>query len=72
MRTTSAPPLDSRRVLLWRREQLQRSGFPPPLAAKLAADGRYDLHLLIELVEHGCPPELAVRILAPLEEPAAA
>jgi hypothetical protein len=28
---------------------------------------RYDLHQLIELVEQGCPPELAVRILAPLE-----
>ena len=26
---------------------------------------RYDLHALIELVESGCPPELAVRILAP-------
>jgi hypothetical protein len=23
---------------------------------------------LVELVERGCPPELAVRILAPLEE----
>jgi hypothetical protein len=28
---------------------------------------RYDLHVLIELVEHGCPPELAIRILSPLE-----
>ena len=27
-----------------------------------------DLHALIELVEHGCPPELAARILAPLDE----
>jgi hypothetical protein len=49
----------------WRREQLVRSGFPPRLAARLAADGGYDLHRLIELVERGCPPELAVRILAP-------
>ena len=31
-------------------------------------DTRYDLHALIELVERGCPPELAVRILAPLDE----
>jgi hypothetical protein len=26
-----------------------------------------DLHALIELIERGCPPELAARILAPLE-----
>jgi hypothetical protein len=33
---------------------------------------RYDLHALIDLVERGCPPELAVRILTPLEEETAA
>ncbi|HXV57879.1 MAG TPA: hypothetical protein VD704_08425 [Gaiellaceae bacterium] len=49
----------------WRREQLAQAGFPPPVARRLAADGRYDLHALIELVERGCPPELALRILAP-------
>jgi hypothetical protein len=27
------------------------------------------LHALIELVERGCPPQLAVRILAPIGEP---
>jgi hypothetical protein len=51
----------------WRREQLVHSGFPLPLAARLAKDPGFDLHRLIELVEAGCPPELAVRILAPLE-----
>ena len=30
-------------------------------------DARFDLHALIELAERGCPPDLAVRILAPLE-----
>ena len=59
------------RVVAWRREQLVRSGFAAPLAARLAADGRYDLHTLIELVERGCPPHVAVRILAPLDEAAA-
>ena len=59
-------------VVRWRREQLAESGFPMPLAARLAADARYDLHALIELVERGCEPELAVRILAPLEEESAA
>jgi hypothetical protein len=51
----------------WRREQLVLSGFSLPLAARVAGDPGYDLHRLIQLVERGCPPELAVRILAPLE-----
>jgi hypothetical protein len=51
----------------WRREQLALSGFSLPLAARVAGDPGYDLHRLIQLVEQGCPPELAVRILAPLE-----
>lgn len=51
----------------WRREQLVASGFPEVLARQLAADARFDLHLLIELVERGCDPDLAVRIAAPLE-----
>ena len=41
------------------------SRFPPPLAVRVARDSHYDLHGLIELVESGCPAELAVRILAP-------
>jgi len=53
-------------VFAWRRSQLVRSGFPPRLAGRVAHDGQYDLHRLIELVERGCPPELALRILAPL------
>ena len=59
---------ESDEVFGWRRSQLVRSGFPEPLAARVAHDNRYDLHRLIELVESGCRPELALRILAPLEE----
>ena len=55
-------------VVRWRREQLVASGFLLPLATRLATDERYDLHALIELTERGCPPELAARILAPLED----
>jgi hypothetical protein len=54
-------------IARWRREQLAAAGFQAPLAARLAEDARYDLHALIELVERGCDPELAVRILAPIE-----
>jgi hypothetical protein len=35
---------------------------------QLACDGRYDLHALLELVDQGCPPRLAPRILAPHDE----
>ena len=43
------------------------AGFSPALAAEVADDPSYELHTLIELAERGCSPELAVRILAPLE-----
>jgi hypothetical protein len=52
-------------IAAWRRERLLDAGFEPGLACELA-DGRVDLHELIALVESGCPPHLAARILAPL------
>ena len=58
-------------VTSWRRDRLVEAGFSLLLATRIARDPRYDLHALIELVELGCPPELALRILAPMEEPAA-
>jgi hypothetical protein len=65
MRTETRATREVRRLRGWRRRQLADSGFPPRLAERVAADARYDLHALIELVERGCPPELAARILAP-------
>ena len=67
MRTLSSLEPAGADVNRWRREQLALSGLSLPLAARVARDPRYDLHRLIELVEQGCPPELAVRILGPLE-----
>ena len=55
-------------VLTWRKGQLAASGFPLPLASRIARDARYDVHALIELVERGCPADLAARILAPLDQ----
>jgi len=63
---------DGHDVVAWRRDQLVLAGYPLPLAARLAHDAGFDLHELITLVERGCPPELAARILAPLEEASAA
>jgi hypothetical protein len=55
-----------RDVELWRRRVLREAGFPPQLARRLAADVAYDLHGLLNLVDGGCPPHLAARIVAPL------
>jgi hypothetical protein len=54
-------------VVNWRQLELEQCGFPRSLAARVARDERYDLQQLIQLVEQGCPPGLAVRILAPAE-----
>lgn len=69
MRTVSSLKPADAEVNRWRREQLVLSGFPLPLAARIAREPGYDLHRLIQLVERGCPPEFAVRILAPLGKP---
>ena len=51
----------------WRVECLTAAGCEESVAWELAADPRLDLHALLELVERGCPPELAARIVAPLD-----
>ena len=53
-------------MVTWRTERLLAAGFDQQLARNLAADGAVDLHALLELVDRGCPPYLAARILAPL------
>jgi len=68
METETARATESSGVVSWRRDRLVEAGVPLPLASRAARDGRYDVHALIDLVERGCPAELAVRILAPLEE----
>jgi hypothetical protein len=72
MRPQTTSERETQAVAEWRREQLHDAGFSPQLAGWIAADPRYDVHALIELVERGCRPELAARILAPIEEPSAA
>ena len=54
-------------VVLWRTSRLREAGFDAQLADALARDRAYDLHAVLELVDRGCPAELAVRILAPLD-----
>ena len=54
-------------VQAWRRRRLLDAGFPGPLALDLAVTPGIDLHALLALVDRGCPPELAARILAPVD-----
>lgn len=62
---------DDRSLESWRRLELIHCGFPESLAGHVAGDERYDLRQLIELVEQGCSPALAVHILSPLDGPSA-
>ena len=60
----SGPPPE---VVAWRRSQLASAGFEPMTADVFARTESVDLHALIELVERGCAPELAARIMAPID-----
>jgi hypothetical protein len=51
----------------WRERCLEAAGFDEATAVLVAGDCGFDVHGLITLVESGCPPHLAVRILAPID-----
>jgi hypothetical protein len=51
------------RVEIWRREELERAGYPPEAAARIASREDVDLRHAISLLERGCPPDVALRIL---------
>lgn len=54
---------EEERVISWRRDELARAGYEQRLALKLALRKHVDLHLAIDLLRRGCPPETALRIL---------
>jgi hypothetical protein len=54
-------------AVAWRRARLRKAGFGIALTEQLSHECGVDLHALIGLVERGCPPHLAARILAPLD-----
>jgi hypothetical protein len=59
----SGSPADAR---TWRRCRLLEAGLPAGLADTVAADPAFDLHVLLQLLDRGCSPDLAVRITTPL------
>jgi len=54
-------------LVAWRRQRLRAAGFAADLADEVSRECAMDLHALLGLVDRGCPPDLAVRILAPLD-----
>ena len=55
-------------AVAWRRARLRKAGFDTALTEQLSRERGVDLHALIGLVERGCRPALAARILAPLDD----
>ena len=52
---------ENRRVHVWRIEQLRRLGLDSSVAEAFA--DLVDWHALAALIDHGCPPELALEIV---------
>jgi hypothetical protein len=67
MDSRKALPTDSE-LSDWRARRLTAAGFTPREAYELASKDGVDLHELLDLIDRGCPPALAVRITAPLDE----
>ena len=61
-----APTAEEPAVVFWRDRLLISAGFPATLAHTVAVTPGIDIHELLNLVDRGCPPDLAVRILWPL------
>jgi hypothetical protein len=59
--------------IAWRARYLREAGVDRATAQRVAYDAAFDLHTLVDLgdlVDRGCAPELAVRIVAPLDSDA--
>jgi hypothetical protein len=51
------------RIERWRVDELARAGFEPRAAGRLAVRHDVDLHTATDLLERGCPQDLALKIL---------
>ena len=61
--TYLADPTEVERIERWRAEELERAGYEPRAAGRLAVRHDVDLHTAVDLLECGCSPDLALRIL---------
>jgi hypothetical protein len=67
MDSRKALPTDSE-LSDWRARRLTAAGFTSREAYELASNHSVDLHEVLELIDRGCPPALAARITAPVDE----
>jgi hypothetical protein len=54
---------EAERVIHWRKQALERAGYEPVAARKLAERQDVDLHLAVGLLRQGCPTLVALEIL---------
>lgn len=54
---------ESERIERWRAEELERAGYEPRAAATIAVRPDIDLHLAVDILARGCPPDVALKIL---------
>ena len=54
---------EQQQIELWRAEELERAGYGHRAAGRLATRYDIDLHVAVRLLERGCPPDLALKIL---------
>ena len=54
-------------VIQWRIRRLAAAGVQPALASRVARVHGFDVHAVLDLLDRGCPVELAVRIVDPSE-----
>jgi hypothetical protein len=51
------------RIERWRAEELERAGYEPRAAGRIAVRHDVDLHTAVDLLQRGCSPDVALRIL---------
>jgi hypothetical protein len=54
---------EQQQIELWRTQELERAGYSHRAAGRLATRLDIDLHQAVRLLERGCSPELALKIL---------
>lgn len=54
---------EQEKVQTWRQERMTELGYGPEVA-EVCALAEVDWHTLDDLIKHGCPLDLAIRILA--------
>ena len=51
------------KVMEWRQRELERAGYDPTDALRLASDRSIDVYFAVELIRRGCPHATALRII---------